>query len=302
MKNIIITLLILITYTANAQCDYDVSSTIPSTLVLNSGDTLCITSDYSMTATVVVNDGGRIHISNNSNLEINGALTVQPGGKIEFLDCNSTLEVYGNYTGPYNQCELVVYCNPINANDPLTLVSGSKTWNDWCTSAPLPVELISFEANRSQGDVYLSWVTASEINNDYFEILSSVDGITWTSEKIVIGNGNTAEMMYYSDVVNSDGVYFKLKQVDFNGQYEYSNILSVSRNKIMTPEVLINQNDILIKYSAKDFATVSVLDIQGRLLYSDEYIGDLFKIPVNMFSTGWYILKVNDFNKKVYVK
>jgi len=302
MKNIFISLLIMISYVSNSQCDYDVSSSIPSTLVLNSGDTLCITSDYSMTATVLVNNGGVISISNNSELDINGSMTVQPGGKIEFLDCSSNLKVYGNYTGPYNQCEMIVYCEAASATDPLTLVSGSKIWNNWCDLAPLPVELISFNINRAESRVYLSWVTASEINNDYFEIQSSIDGTIWKVEKIVIGSGNSTSIIYYSDVVYSDGVYFKLKQVDFDGKYEYSKILVTSKNKRTTPIVSLNQNNVLIQYSSKKQSTVSIFDIQGRSIYTNSYIGDVFTVSTSVFSTGWYIIKVNDFNNKIYIK
>tara|TARA_Y100000389_G_scaffold165010_1_gene168998 strand:- start:3778 stop:4545 length:768 start_codon:yes stop_codon:yes gene_type:complete len=255
-----------------------------------------------MTATVLVNSGGVISISNNSELDINGSMTVQPGGKIEFLDCSSNLKVYGNYTGPYNQCEMIVYCGDNNATDPLTLVSGSKIWNNWCSVTPLPVELIRFDVNRIKDAVYLSWTTASEINNDYFEIQSSSDGISWTVEKTVNGNGNSTDIIHYSDVVYSDGIYFRLRQVDYDSKYEYSKIVVTHKNRRITPNILIRQNNILIQYSSNQPAVMSIFDIQGKSIYTNIFNGDMFTLSTSLFSTGWYVIRVNEFNVKIYVE
>ena len=109
-------------------------------------------------------------------------------------------------------------------------------------------------------------------------------------------------MIYYSDVVYSDGAYFKSKQVDFDGKSEYSKILVTSKNKRTIPIVSLNQNNVLIQYSSKEPATVSIFDIQGRSIYTNSYIGDVFTISTSVFSTGWYIIKVNGFNNKIYIK
>tara|TARA_Y100000592_G_scaffold41894_2_gene66510 strand:+ start:8714 stop:9667 length:954 start_codon:yes stop_codon:yes gene_type:complete len=281
MKKILLylTLLLFLTKTYG-QCDYDVSSSLPSTLVLNDGDTLCVGSDLTTTATIVINSGGIISISNNSDLKINGSLTVQPGGRIEFLDCNSTLEVYGNYTGPYNECELVVYCAPASAQDPLTLVSGSKTWNDWCAHGPLPVELIDFSVKESDSEILVSWVTASEINNHYFEVQTSSDGINWEIMDIVEGMGNTMEITSYSSLVSTENTYFRLRQVDFDGQFEYSNILYIKNtNKDSLTKIIPNPNDgdFIIKLNSviKEEMVIRIFDIKGSLVCHQITINDL---------------------------
>ena len=97
-------------------------------------------------------------------------------------------------------------------------------------SNQLPVELISFTANAQEQTVQLVWETASEINNDYFEVQRSVDGINFKKIGEVAGNGNTVDVIRYEfvDQMPVSGIsYYQLKQVDFDGAHEYSDKISV---------------------------------------------------------------------------
>ena len=102
---------------------------------------------------------------------------------------------------------------------------GSTTANN-----ALPVELLSFQATAQAQTVQLLWETASEINNDYFEVQRSVDGINFKKIGEVAGNGTTSELVKYElvDKLPIAGVaYYRLKQVDYNGMYEHSDAVSV---------------------------------------------------------------------------
>lgn len=93
-----------------------------------------------------------------------------------------------------------------------------------------PVELISFTANAQEQTVQLVWETATEIDNDYFEVQRSVDGINFKKIGEVAGNGNTTDVIRYefTDQMPVSGIsYYQLKQVDFNGVFEYSDKISV---------------------------------------------------------------------------
>lgn len=99
------------------------------------------------------------------------------------------------------------------------------------TSAILPVELVSFTAQAQEKYVLLKWETSSEENNDYFEIERSIDGLTFESIGKVTGNGTTAITNNYAflDQFPSRGTnYYRLRQVDFDGRYEYSDIRLVN--------------------------------------------------------------------------
>lgn len=95
----------------------------------------------------------------------------------------------------------------------------------------LPVKLVSFTADKyNETQSQLKWATSSEINNDHFDIERSADGLAWSKIGEVKGAGNSNETMEYSytDEATMTGAnYYRLKQVDFDGKFEYSNIAEV---------------------------------------------------------------------------
>jgi hypothetical protein len=96
----------------------------------------------------------------------------------------------------------------------------------------LPVELIRFETKRLNGTVVLNWATASEHNNSHFEVERSQDGKTWAKLGTVPGNGNSQKIITYQfeDRTAELGkiIYYRLKQNDFDGVFEYSYVRVVS--------------------------------------------------------------------------
>lgn len=98
-----------------------------------------------------------------------------------------------------------------------------KTWTD----DPLPVELSSFTSTVSNRDVTLNWSTSAELNNSGFDIERSTIEGQWTKAGNVQGNGTTNELKNYqfTDRNLSSGTYsYRLKQIDFNGNFEYFNL------------------------------------------------------------------------------
>ncbi|MBV6479660.1 MAG: hypothetical protein HGGPFJEG_02447 [Ignavibacteria bacterium] len=100
-----------------------------------------------------------------------------------------------------------------------------KVVTDWGT---LPVELISFIANSTNRNVTLNWSTATEVNNAGFDIeRKSVSSSEWTKIGNVAGNGTTSnpQSYTYTDRNLSAGSYnYRLKQIDYNGNFEYFNL------------------------------------------------------------------------------
>ena len=108
-----------------------------------------------------------------------------------------------------------------------------------------PVELVSFNAVLIDNDVQLSWATATETNNSGFEILRKAQNDqTWGTIGFVPGFGTTTEPKSYSftDEDVTTGIYkYRLKQIDFDGTFEYSNEIEVSVD--FTPkEFVLYQN------------------------------------------------------------
>jgi photosystem II stability/assembly factor-like uncharacterized protein len=140
----------------------------------------------------------------------------------------------------------------------------------------IPVELTSFTAVADANNLILNWLTATETNNLGFEILRSGQQMNYRWENIgfVKGKGTTSEQQTYSfiDINLSAGEYqYKLKQIDFDGTYEYSNIIKVN---IKVPnEFLLIQNYpnpfnpiTKIKYAigSMQFAILKIYDVLGN--------------------------------------
>lgn len=94
-------------------------------------------------------------------------------------------------------------------------------------TGPLPIELLSFVASRHQNHVNLEWSTASELNNDYFVIEKSENGLNWYPIQKVDGAGNSSTQIDYHSWDDKPLIgtnYYRLKQVDFDQHFSYSNI------------------------------------------------------------------------------
>lgn len=97
----------------------------------------------------------------------------------------------------------------------------------------VPVELTSFTAEATNNSVSLSWSTATEINNSGFEIERKSQNTDWTSIGFVAGSGTTTESRDYSysdNSVTSGSYSYRLKQIDFDGSFTYSNVVEVEVN------------------------------------------------------------------------
>jgi hypothetical protein len=160
---------------------------------------------------------------------------------------------------------------------PLTSV-GIFTGTD-ISSNPLPVKLISFTAATKGNDAILNWNTATETNNKGFEIERSVNGRTFEKVNFVKGAGNSNKAMSYSltdanafTVSQSNVLYYRLKQVDLDGKYTYSNIVRVDKTtkEANALSVFPNpySNDYSISFTAinEGSATVEIMDLQGKVV------------------------------------
>ncbi len=124
--------------------------------------------------------------------------------------------------------------------DPVTMtatatISSFSVWAVVDSTAPnvVPVELMSFAARTDAKDgVMLEWATASETNNYGFYIERSIDNENFNQIGFVRGSGNSSKEISYSyidaDVYEVGTYYYRLRQVDFDGKFEYSSIVSVN--------------------------------------------------------------------------
>jgi photosystem II stability/assembly factor-like uncharacterized protein len=131
----------------------------------------------------------------------------------------------------------------------------------------LPVELTSFTAVSQNQQVTLNWATATEINNNGFEVQRSTENSEFITVGFVRGNGSSTIQHEYSFVDNNlqNGIYtYRLKQIDYNGQFEYSNSIEVE--VLNLDSYVLNQNypnpfnpSTKIAYVLKEKANVKIL-------------------------------------------
>ena len=144
----------------------------------------------------------------------------------------------------------------------------------------LPVKMLYFTADKKNNDQsLLKWATASEIDNDNFEIEHSPDAQSWGKIGEVKGNGTTSDQQEYSFIdehpLTAEN-YYRLKQVDVDGHYEYTEIVEVTFAEITTPPSIsiypnpLNQNNKLnIEVSgAETISEIIITNIEGQIVYT----------------------------------
>lgn len=160
----------------------------------------------------------------------------------------------------------------------------------------LPVELINFGAVENRDQVDLSWTTASEINNELFVIEHSNDGNEFREIGIIEGTGTTSSIQnyYFSHKQPSVGAnYYRLKQVDYNGDFEYTNSIYIDIKYTGDIQVYPNPTNGLVNLKAPEnvVTTVDIYNHSGTLMLSDKNIKDGNSISLDGLPVGWYILK-----------
>jgi len=167
--------------------------------------------------------GGTATIGGSSKLHLIFSVPIVSGTTFNVLSADNIL------SGSFSSGN-VTFANTLTGN--VTAVSAMNVGNivQVTATTPLPVELVSFTGKTKEGGVLLQWETASEQNNEGFEIQRSADGKNWDDIAFVPGHGNTqVEQSYtYTDERPLPGLnYYRLLQMDYDGKSEYSKIVSV---------------------------------------------------------------------------
>jgi hypothetical protein len=138
----------------------------------------------------------------------------------------------------------------------------------------LPISLIDFSLQKKPDNTFIQWATSSETNNDYFEIEHSVDGNLFKSFHKEKGAGNSNQIMHYNCYHNNpyNGInYYRLKQVDFDGNYTYSDIKAVNFDKIKSSSAYYSDNKLYIKSTEPlKNLQIEIFDTRGRIIYSNQ--------------------------------
>lgn len=169
---------------------------------------------------------------------------------------------------------------------------------------PLPVEMLSFTANAQGNDVLLSWSTATEINNKGFDVERSVDGRSFKALHFVNGNGNTSIVSNYADLdagafssAASNTLYYRLKQVDLNGNFTYTDVVKVTKSEVKKAVVAYPnpfRDNVTISLPASEgTANVAIMDLSGRVITA-------FSVDLQKGSSAIEVKELADLQSGIY--
>lgn len=173
-------------------------------------------------------------------------------------------------------------------------ISGGPT----CTyvNGILPVKFYDFSAVMYDHQCLIKFTTASEINNDYFEIERSADGQNFKMLTSISGAGNSNDLVAY-DWSDKDPLlgynYYRIKQTDFDGKSTYSNIVSTRNNAeegfALQPTVITNQLQIMT--AAQNF-DVKIITSEGSIVMQSHQLSGVQNIDTAHLPSGLYIVTI----------
>ncbi|MFA7418067.1 MAG: ice-binding family protein [Melioribacteraceae bacterium] len=231
-----------------------------------------------------------------------------------YWQIGSAAEIAGDFKGNILAGTYITTTNASTIVDGRTLGLTAVTLGG---TSVLPVELISFSAESNQHNVELYWSTATEVNNYGFNVEVRIGNGEWNKIGFVQGHGNSNSPKEYSFVdknLQVGKLQYRLKQIDFDGAFEYSEVVEVNFNAPLN--FVLNQNypnpfnpSTYIEYSVPSFGTVilKTYDSLGReilvLVNEEKQPGNYqVKFDGSNLSSGVYYYKLQFSNSVIHKK
>ena len=297
---------IILSFNIHAQCEGFINGTTPPSgwVFSNIGGTYISTGNYGASSPSLQLNATGDQITTPVNAGVVSMMTFWLKGQT--ISGTTTLTVEGSNDGtawtpietftPSNSATTKSYSTSFKAfRFTYTKNNGNLAIDDFCiTTSTAPVELTKFHAKSNQNKVNLNWSTASELNNDHFEIQHSIEGKNFKTIGQLKGNGTTSVGASYNFEHPNPSVginYYRLKQVDVDGKYEYSPIRSVlfGKNKISVSPTFAKENVTL--YVNDDQSTnFGIYNLAGQQILSGKAIGQQ-RIDVGFLQTGMYFIR-----------
>jgi hypothetical protein len=166
---------------------------------------------------------------------------------------------------------------------------------------PVPVKWVTINAFLINNSAKIKWETTDEVNNNHFEIEHSINGWTYQKIGVVDAKQNTNNNYYqFTDTSINEGInYYRIKQVDNNGSYAFSKVISLITpvdesliyttvvNKVVKVKIQANLNKL----------NICLIDVSGKKLFaqnvSNAIAGQQIDIPASNYATGVYFININ---------
>lgn len=187
-----------------------------------------------------------------------------------------------------------------------TNVSSFSTFHASSQNLVLPVEYSSpLKAFIQKQDIHLNWSVINQVNNDHFTIEHITDALGFSSIGTVDGAGTTQQEMSYEFIHRdppSGMNYYRLKQVDYDGAYSYSDVVSVIVDRDVNTKIYPNPFNSSFIIESKQSDNISLINNYGKLIMKEK-IGGKTDLDLSNYPAGIYFLRFeNSGNIKRLVK
>ncbi len=281
---------------------------------LSSGDTINVYGQFEINQDYTIHQSNSIHIivdGTNAELKVfkNRSLRLGAGSSITLLNggtlrstggCQSSAKIY------FGSAEVA---NCPGTGGASSFVAITSAGGIGTSGAMLPVSWMSTSTDIRGEDILINWSTAMEENNSGFEVEFSENGTTWervSSLKSKAEGGTTNDIQYYTAVHTPPAfaVYcmYRIKQIDFDGKYEYSKVMLVERE--LEQDVVIgtlgnSRISVKVKSDFGNNSKVLISDLSGKIVVSEEVTDKRnFTLP----RPGVYIIEVSNGSKVDRIK
>lgn len=223
----------------------------------------------------------------------NGAVSVTNSGTL-----TTTTNPYRSNTDCATATPTTLGCNTMQVT---MFGPGISTITFTCNFSVLPIELANFYAYPIDNVIKFNWTTLSEKNNDFFTLEKSEDAETWTIVQKLKGAGNSSRKISYQTVDEkySSGIhYYRLKQTDYDGTYNYSDIIWVNvedKNKTLVVNLFPNpfNSELQVETNSDHKKQIQVTSSSGEMILNKSFTEKTI-LELSQFPSGMYFLEVTD--------
>ena len=243
------------------------------------------------------------------------------GEQFEGVEGDGWVDALNTVAGETYAMILNIYQNGNPQPDIDLTIGGTGTID--CAPVFLPVEMHSLNGINQGEKNFISWVTNSELNNDFFTLERSINGFEWAYAGTIDGAGTSVKPIYYSLYdyqPNLPVTYYRVKQTDFDGKFEYSDVIAVNAKRIpgdnIISELFPNPANSYVtftyngtKVSGLDPLNIRVVDKLGTEVMNYNYVELLAGMPTTLrtseLASGTYQLIAtqggNSFSQKLVI-
>ena len=260
------------------------------------GDTIIIPAGINIAFTTTENLNGVV-------AKIWGTLSMSGGGKLN-LDNAGLIQVYsgGMITGTGNNDQIKIGNTHVfkGASPPVvgSVYASNLTGGGFAPMSTLPVTFVNFYVAVENEKVKIVWSTATETNNNHFEIERSFDGLNWSTLTIIAAVGNSNAIINYSYTdkkPNAAVTYYRIKQVDQDGGVTYTSVKTISGGKTNSTDITVSRNNqISIAFNkVQSSVVVKIWTLNGQNLYQQSFNQSAYiSFRMNNTLPGVYVVQV----------